>query len=49
MCIAGQCDYFGHGMQNCYCCGDVHEKKNCHLTMEECKSNCPVCNPKCLL
>ncbi|RCV17848.1 hypothetical protein SETIT_3G252700v2 [Setaria italica] len=46
-CEALQCDYFGHGLQNCYCCPDGHSKENCHLTMEDCRATCAVCNPRC--
>ncbi|CAL4924020.1 unnamed protein product [Urochloa decumbens] len=46
-CILGECNNFGHGWQNCFCCGNQYRKESCHPTMEECKANCPVCNPKC--
>ncbi|OEL26746.1 hypothetical protein BAE44_0012232, partial [Dichanthelium oligosanthes] len=48
-CVAGKCNDFGHGWQNCYCCGDMNSnvKTDCHETMEECRANCPHCDPKC--
>lgn len=41
------CDYFGHGLQMCYCCPIGDKKEFCHLTMAECRAVCPVCNPRC--
>nr|CAB3491239.1 unnamed protein product [Digitaria exilis] len=33
---------------DCYCCGDKHwDESNCQPSMEECRANCPGCNPKC--
>ncbi|KAF8730835.1 hypothetical protein HU200_016699 [Digitaria exilis] len=32
---------------DCYCCGDKHwDESNCQPSMEECRANCPGCNPK---
>nr|TKV99462.1 hypothetical protein SEVIR_8G045400v2 [Setaria viridis] len=45
LCYGGTCDYFGNGMQDCYCCGDGDHKQNCHKTMEECKAKCPKFPP----
>ncbi|CAL4940824.1 unnamed protein product [Urochloa decumbens] len=46
-CIVGECNDFGHGWQTCFCCGNQYRKESCHQTMEECRANCPVCNPNC--
>ncbi|PAN48772.2 hypothetical protein PAHAL_9G368400 [Panicum hallii] len=46
-CILGECNYFGHGWQDCYCCGDQYRKQSCHPTKEECRAHCPLCNPTC--
>ncbi|RLN40657.1 hypothetical protein C2845_PM01G47530 [Panicum miliaceum] len=46
-CIPVECNYFGHGWQDCYCCGDQYRKQSCHPTLEECRAHCPHCNPKC--
>ncbi|KAG2587559.1 hypothetical protein PVAP13_5NG155481 [Panicum virgatum] len=46
-CLSGQYDYFGHGYQDCYCCGDPYQKQNCYLTNKECWSKYPACNPQC--
>ncbi|CAN6283780.1 unnamed protein product [Urochloa humidicola] len=46
-CFVGECNNFGHGWQTCYCCGNQYQKKYCHPTMEECRANCPLCNPTC--
>lgn len=43
LCFSGRCNYFGHGFQDCYCCGDGYGKANCHQTMKECKAKCPGC------
>ena len=45
-CIAGECNYFGHGYQDCYCCG-YDTRQNCHPTLQECRAHCAHCNPKC--
>lgn len=46
-CISGSCNFFGGGMKNCYCCKVFGVRENCHQSMEECRANCIVCNPKC--
>ncbi|KAG2550041.1 hypothetical protein PVAP13_9KG332800 [Panicum virgatum] len=46
-CLSVQCDYFGHGMQDCFCCGDPYQTKNCYQAKKECMSKCPACNPQC--
>ncbi|RCV14936.1 hypothetical protein SETIT_3G018700v2 [Setaria italica] len=46
-CIWGHCDCFGHGLQDCYCCGSFERHESCHQTMEECRAQCLVCNPNC--
>lgn len=44
LCSALRCDDFGHGWQDYYCC---LQKQKCYETMEVCRANCPLCNPKC--
>ncbi|PUZ39910.1 hypothetical protein GQ55_9G381600 [Panicum hallii var. hallii] len=46
-CILGECNYFGHGWQGCYCCGGQYRKQSCHPTLEECRAHCPLRNPTC--
>ncbi|KAG0549025.1 hypothetical protein BDA96_01G219200 [Sorghum bicolor] len=46
-CVAAECNYFGHGLQYCACCGDITNPKNCYQTMKECRAKCRPCNPKC--
>ena len=36
-------EFCDHG-NICYCC---QGKENCYKTSEECKANCPACNPTC--
>ncbi|CAL5076702.1 unnamed protein product [Urochloa decumbens] len=43
-CLKILCNNFGHGWQDCYCCGANEE---CYKTIETCRSSCPHCNPKC--
>ncbi|CAL4978315.1 unnamed protein product [Urochloa decumbens] len=47
-CISTWCRFFDKFEgTDCYCCPDQSRKENCHMTMEECRSNCASCNPKC--
>ncbi|CAL5074952.1 unnamed protein product [Urochloa decumbens] len=32
--------------KNCFCCEYFNPKK-CYGTRDECRANCPVCNPRC--
>ncbi|KAL6644808.1 hypothetical protein ACP70R_016416 [Stipagrostis hirtigluma subsp. patula] len=38
-CTRNRCD---HGI--CFCC---HNEQICYDTWEDCKANCPACNPNC--
>ena len=31
----------------CYCCTNQMPEPDCYETMEQCRSVCPTCNPKC--
>ncbi|TVU02501.1 hypothetical protein EJB05_51999, partial [Eragrostis curvula] len=32
---------------DCYCCRNQRPKQVCYLKFDDCRSNCPVCNPQC--
>ncbi|TVU02500.1 hypothetical protein EJB05_51998 [Eragrostis curvula] len=31
----------------CYCCRNHRPKQVCYYKLDECRSDCPVCNPHC--
>lgn len=39
-----RCNEFGHGWQDCYCCGVTDQ---CYETIEKCRHRCNRCNTKC--
>ncbi|OEL16584.1 hypothetical protein BAE44_0022396 [Dichanthelium oligosanthes] len=43
-CIEEGC---GPHMVDCYCCENKTPKVLCYCKMDDCRANCPVCNPKC--
>ncbi|KAG2653685.1 hypothetical protein PVAP13_1NG400200 [Panicum virgatum] len=43
-CVPGVCDEDG---ASCYCCETLKPEPLCWHTLNECKANCPTCNPKC--
>ena len=42
-CITKLC----RGFRVCYCCMNQKPEPDCYKTMEQCRSVCPTCNPKC--
>jgi hypothetical protein len=40
-CMHVCCNYFGHGWQDCYCCGNRDRPADCHEMMDECKAKSP--------
>ena len=37
----------GTTWEDCYCCINKKPEELCYDTMNECRSNCPICDPKC--
>lgn len=43
-CIKSGC---GPHIVDCYCCINEKPKILCYYKMDDCRANCPVCNPEC--